>query len=236
MSKQRFWGILGSIFGFAGLLTLVLGCWSGVSAVRFVSSAERVDGEVIDMAQSPSVSRGPTGVRSSDAWHPIVTFRADGRSHTFRSNAGSNPPQYRIGETVQVAYTPGNPDDARLSSFEALYLVPLIFGGLGLLFTPIGTVALLKARQAAAQQAWLRKHGHTTWAQIAHVGPDFRISISGRHPYVVHATWRDEQTGRTYTATSDHLRHDPGPRLLGRTHARVLFDPSNPDRNLLDLE
>ncbi len=236
MSKTKFFAILGGAFGFAGLVALIVGVWSGLWTVLFLGSAERVDGKVIEMTQRPGPSQGPTGVRSSSTWYPTVTFRVDGKAYTFRSSTSSSPPRYSVGDTVEVAYAPDNPGDARIASFESSYLAPLVFGGLGLLFTPIGTIFLVKARRAVTQHAWLRRHGQATWAEIAHVGPDFTISLNGRHPYVVHATWRDEQSGRTYTATSDHLRHDPGPRLLGRTHARVLFDPADPERNLLDLD
>jgi hypothetical protein len=34
---------------------------------------------------------------------------------------------------------------------------------------------------------------------------------------------------------SDYSRHEPGPGLRGRTHVRVLYDPADPDRNVVDL-
>lgn len=43
-----------------------------------------------------------------------------------------------------------------------------------------------------------------------------------------------ERTGRLHSATSDHLWYDPGPLLRNRP-VRVLFDPADPDRNLVDL-
>jgi hypothetical protein len=115
------------------------------------------------------------------------------------------------------------------------YFGPTIFGGFGTVFTPVGAALFVKGRRILRQHSWLLTKGREVWAQISHVGLESSVKINGRNPYVVYATWNDEQTGRTYTATSDILRHDPGPDLHGRTHVRVLYDPADPDLNLVDL-
>jgi hypothetical protein len=165
-----------------------------------------------------------------------VEFTVDGRRYSFQSSNGSNPPSYKKGESVPVAYDPDDPSNARIASFWVAFLAPLILGGLSVVFTPIGVVLFVKGRRIARLRAWLWGQGQQVWAEIDHVGRDLTTRVNNRHPYVVHATWQDERTGRAYTATSDYLSHDPGPRLRGRTHVRVLYDPADPDRNLVDLD
>jgi hypothetical protein len=94
-------------------------------------------------------------------------------------------------------------------------VAPLIVGGLGVVFTPVGAVLFVKGRRITRLRAWLREHGEQVWAEIEHVGRDLTTKINNQHPYIVHATWRDERTARTYTATSDQLRDDPGPSATG---------------------
>jgi hypothetical protein len=70
--------------------------------------------------------------------------------------------------------------------------------------------------------------------EVDHIDQESRIRLNGRCPFVVHASWVDEQTGRTHTARSDHLPQHPGPDLPAQ-RVRVLFDPADPDRNLIDV-
>ena len=58
--------------------------------------------------------------------------------------------------------------------------------------------------------------------------------MNGRNPFVVRATWQDEQTGHTHEATSDYLWRAPDPAMLHQK-VRVLVDPNNPQRSMIDL-
>ena len=233
MNKGRLFTIFGRIFGLIGLVLLGVSAALAVSTASFLASATRTDGTVVALTEQTSYDREG---RSSASWYPTVEFTVDGRRYSFQSSTGSNPPSYKRGESVPVAYDADDPSNARIATFWSAYLAPLIVGGLGVVFTPIGAVFFVKGRRIARLRAWLREHGEQVWAEIEHVGRDFAMEINGRHPYLVRATWRDDRTARTYTATSDHLLDDPGPRMRSQTHVRVLYDPVNPDRNLVDLD
>ncbi|MEV0616422.1 DUF3592 domain-containing protein [Nonomuraea sp. NPDC050404] len=236
MHRGRLFTIVGAIFGLIGLVLLGVGIVLAASTATFLASAQRADGTVVAMTERTTTTRGSGGqARSSTSWYPTVEFTIDGRRYSFQSSTGTNPPSYREGDGVEVAYDPGNPSDARIAAFWSAFLAPLIVGGLGVVFTPIGTVLFVKGRRIARLRAWLRERGQEVWAEIEHVGRDFSVRVNNRHPYVVHATWQDTRTGRTYTAASDHLRDDPGPRLRGQGRVRVLYDPADPARNLIDL-
>jgi uncharacterized protein DUF3592 len=232
MNRGRFFAIIGGISGFVGLLMLGLGLAFTISTASFQASAERTDGTVVALTERTSTS---SDGGSSTAWYPTVQYTVDGRSYSFESSTGTKPPAYAEGDSVPVAYDPADPAVAQIASLWSAYLLPVIFGGLGIVITPFAAVCLVKARRALELRKWLLQRGREVWAEIADVGVEFSVEINGRHPYVVHATWHDARTGRTHTATSDYLRADPGPGLLGRTHVRVLYDPADPDRNMVDL-
>lgn len=237
MRNGRFFTLVGGIFGLIGLLLLCVGIALAASTASFLASAERTDGTVVALTERTTTTRSSDGhTRSSTSWYPTVEFTVHGSRYSFQSSTGGNPPSYEKGEGVPVAYDPGDPSNARISSFWSAFLAPLIVGGLGVVFTPIGAILFVKGRRIARLRAWLWKQGRQVWAEIEHVGRDFSVQVNKRHPYVVHATWQDERTGRTYTAVSDHLRDDPGPRLQGQTRVRVLYDAADPDRNLIDLD
>ncbi len=72
---------------------------------------------------------------------------ADGTPRTFRSSTGSNPPSYDKGERVEVLYRADSSEDARINGFASLWLLPLIFGGIGLVIGGIGTAVALVGRR-----------------------------------------------------------------------------------------
>lgn len=217
--------IVGSVFAPVGLILLGVAVALFVSSAAFAKTADRTEGTVVDLAYR------------NGAAYPFVTYvsPSDRREYTFGESTGAWPPAYAVGERVPVLYDPARPGDARIDSWANRLLGPLICGGLGIVFASVGALLLLLERRRSAQRRWLREHGREQWADVDHIGQDFDVRLNGRNPFVVHASWYDERTGRTHTAASDHLWHVPGPELMGRP-VRVLFDPADPDRNLIDLE
>ncbi|MFF7656746.1 DUF3592 domain-containing protein [Streptomyces sp. NPDC007983] len=135
-----------------GAVFLVIGLiFAGVS-VSFLTDAKRAQGTVVALEwrnDSSGASRKATQ-SNKPAAYPVVEFTsADGTSRTFRSSTGSNPPSYDEGERVEVLYRADSPGDARINGFVSLWLLPLVFGGLGLLITGIGTgIAVARRRRS----------------------------------------------------------------------------------------
>ncbi len=228
MKKGRIFASLGGVFGLVGVVMLGVGVVWAVFTMNFLAAAERTEGTVV--ALDGRMSSG-----SGRVWYPTVEYTVDGRVYSFDSRVGSSPPAFDEGDTVRVAYEPTDPSDAQIVTFWSTYLGPTLFGAFGTVFASIGAAVFVKGRRNLREHAWLLDEGREVWAEIADIGVESGVKINGRHPYVVYATWYDESTGRTHTATSDILRHDPGPGLRGHTHVRVLYDPADPDRNLVDL-
>jgi len=75
-------------------------------------------------------------------YFPQFTFSTpDGRLFTINSNNGTNPPEFKPGQQVTVLYDRANPSNARIDSFVQLWLLPLIFGSLGIFF--VGSLWLI---------------------------------------------------------------------------------------------
>ena len=68
------------------------------------------------------------------SYQPVVEFRdAAGRVRRFSDPAGSLPPDYAVGEAVDVAFEASDPSKARLTSWKRLWLVPVLLVAVGLL-------------------------------------------------------------------------------------------------------
>ncbi|MEW2401011.1 DUF3592 domain-containing protein [Streptomyces sp. NPDC046862] len=132
-----------------GSLFLVVGLILAGVSVSFLTDAQRARGTVVTLEWRNDHSGVSRKKRTDDkpAAYPVVEFTsADGTQRKFRDSTGSNPPSYEVGERVEVLYRADSPDDARINGFASLWLLPLIFGGIGLLSAGIGTVVALVTR------------------------------------------------------------------------------------------
>lgn len=146
--RARRWVAFGAI-AFGAVFLMVGLVLAGVS-VSFLADAERAQGRVVALEWRDDVGGSSRRTRDNDrpAAYPVVEFTsADGTPRTFRGSAGSNPPSYEKGERVEVLYRADSPEDARINGFASLWLLPLIFGGIGLVIGGIGTVVAVVGRR-----------------------------------------------------------------------------------------
>ncbi|MFJ8534210.1 DUF3592 domain-containing protein [Streptomyces sp. NPDC093591] len=143
----RRWFAFGAIA--FGAVFLVVGLVLAGISVSFLMDAERARGTVVALEWRKDDSGTSRKKRQSDepVAYPVVEFTsADGTSRTFRSSTGSNPPSYDEGERVEVLYRADSPEDARINGFASLWLLPLIFGGIGLAIAGVGTAVAMARR------------------------------------------------------------------------------------------
>jgi hypothetical protein len=57
-----------------------------------------------------------------------------------QDSLSSNPPLFQVGQEINVLYESGNPQKARIKKWMNLYFVPVLLGGLGLVFGGVGIV------------------------------------------------------------------------------------------------
>lgn len=144
----RRWITFGAI-AFGTLFTVIGLILAGVS-ISFLADAERAKGTVVALEWRSDSSGTSHKNRGNDepAAYPVVEFTsADGTPRKFQSSTGSNPPSYDRGEQVEVLYRADDPEDARINGFVSLWLLPLIFGGIGLVIAGIGTAVAVAGRR-----------------------------------------------------------------------------------------
>ncbi len=127
-----------AIFLLVGLAMLSGAVYSFVTTWRFIGGAIAADGVVIALEESWSSSDGDY------TYHPRVAFETeDRRRFEFTGDTGSRPAAFDVGEPVRVLFDPAMPETARIDSFFQLWLLPLILGGLGTVFSSFGLAATL---------------------------------------------------------------------------------------------
>ncbi len=97
-----------------------------------IARAISADGAVVDLISSID-SDGDT------VYYPRVRFRTQaGGMQEFTGSVGSRPAAFDVGEGVRVLYDPERPGDARIDTFFQLWFLPLLLGGMGIIFAGIG--------------------------------------------------------------------------------------------------
>ena len=91
-----------------GLAMFVGGIWYAREAAVFLETTQKTAGMVLELKRE----RGVRGMRQD---HPIVRFIVSetGREAVFKSKVGLWPSPFEVGEAVEVAYNPDDPQAGR---------------------------------------------------------------------------------------------------------------------------
>ena len=134
---------VGWVFVVVGGAIAVGGLIWGINTASFVKRAAKTSGTVIEIERGTSSKRGST-------YRPVFTFAdASGATHTHRSSMGAPRNFFAPDEKVTVVYDAADPDNAKIDSYQQIWLGPLVLGGFGILFGGFGAVFnFLVTRQA----------------------------------------------------------------------------------------
>jgi len=88
-------------------------------------------------SKKPSTGRGGSTV-------PEVEYQVNGVVYLIHGMISTSPPAYSIGEKVMVYYSPDHPGDGVIGSFIELWLMPVVFGGIGSVFSLGGGFIVLR--------------------------------------------------------------------------------------------
>ena len=131
--------------------------FSFVTTSRFIGEAVAADGMVVGLEERWDSDD------NDYTYYPQVEFQTeDHRTIAFTSDTGSRPAAFDVGEPVRVLFDPARPEAARIDSFFQLWLLPLVLGGMGTVFSAFGLLATLSAIRES-----LRRDG-----AFAAVGPE----------------------------------------------------------------
>lgn len=96
------------------------GVYAAYQSWSLQQNGQTTTGTVIALEES-STNEGGCCVYS-----PVVEFQANGQTYTFEGDNASDPPAYRVGETVSVLYDPADPATAQINQWSERWLMPLI--------------------------------------------------------------------------------------------------------------
>jgi hypothetical protein len=145
MNTLRQITVLTAGFFLVGVGLLAAGAFLVWQTSTFIHASGAVTGRVVDLEWRD----GSGGRRGSGGGYVTVFTFTDGSglAHTVRTKSAQNPPTHQVGAVVEVLFPPACPEDARIRSFQTLWVAPAIFFGFGVAFTGVGGYAFLAARK-----------------------------------------------------------------------------------------
>ena len=127
MSIEKIIAVLveNSIVILTAIMSLGLSAYLFINTRKFVSAATKTKGTVIRLDPRQ-------GSKGGTVYLPIFEFRTvDGQVMTVAHDSAQKPPQYKVGQSIDVLYNPENPQDAKISGSTNLYLLPVILAVVG---------------------------------------------------------------------------------------------------------
>ena len=109
---------------------LIIGIIYAYGSWQLTTQGASTTGTVVNMNQSQEDD-------GSYTFAPTVQYQVDGNPYRYQSHNYSNPPAYQVGQTVSLVYQKDHPEQARISNFVELWLLPLI-----VIPMAVGTAAL----------------------------------------------------------------------------------------------
>lgn len=223
---------VGGIFLLVGLMMLAATSYLYIDQNDFIADAKEAEGQIIDLVRKQQNKDGNT----SYTYSALVRFTDDEAvTHEFIDRVGSNPPRYSKGQDVILLYAPDNPTDAIINDFWGRWAMVIIFGCLGTIFSSIGGGMYFWQVHKARTRLWLLKNGTAFSVDFLEVQRDLGQSMNGRNPYRVLAQGKNPFTGKLEQYLSKAVWIDPTEYLPDRK-LRVLVDPNNSSRHMLDVE
>ncbi len=124
---------------------LGIGVSEAVKVRQMLASFESATGIVIDNDYQTSPDPDDPA-REAGAYFPVVKFSSSqGGNTTFTDGVGSIPPDYEIGDSVEILYNPQNPREAKIKSWKRIWFAPTLFIAISLL--PVAMVLVWTAAQ-----------------------------------------------------------------------------------------
>jgi hypothetical protein len=138
-----------TIFGNLFFLAFCLwGAYAAYNSYNLGKNGETTTGIVTKLEES-SDSDG-----TCCTYSPVIEFRASGQTYTFESDNASYPPEYEVGQEVNILYNPQKPNNAQINKPLERWLMPVILIPAMILTSLIFTFAMIRAWRKNEYMNW----------------------------------------------------------------------------------
>lgn len=217
--------IIGGVFLLIGILIIAGGIYLKVSFDNFVKKAVKTEATITHI----DYHRDSDG----DTKHTvIVSFIVDNKEYTGALNYYDS--SMYIGKKESVYYDPANPNHFKGSENFIGNLVLVI---MGVVFSVIGGSFLFFVIRKNRKRKKVLSYNYVIHADIVSFNLNTSLSVNGRHPYRLDATYINPLDGKIYSYSSEAIWTDLTPVLNSRqiTTIPVYVNPNNFAEYYMDI-
>lgn len=224
MKRADIFKLLGLIFGIIGLIFMAASAAVFIRTSAFVNAAAEVKGKVSRIDSSIDFD-------GSTDYTAYVTYTYEGQEYKnirLKEYTGS----LYEGKTIELYLDKEDLENPRIKSM--VYLLAIIFAGIGAIFLIIGAVMLIVGVRIKGRSRKLKETGVRIYAQVQRGFVDTAYTSKGRHPYRLECVYYDERSGQPVICTSDIIWESPD-MYIGK-YVSVYVDSEDRSRYVVDLQ
>ncbi|MBW5407911.1 DUF3592 domain-containing protein [Morganella morganii] len=165
---------------------------------------------------------------------PVIRHTANGDTFTFTSSSCSGGNRYAAGDFAEIAYSPGDTQNAGIYSLPALYARPIFLLFMGGPFALIGSLPFIIMAVRKKSGMRLLREGIPIRVKITNVIFNTTISINGHHPYQIEAQLYSPADNTLTLYYSPNLGFNPAP-YIHQEYVTVYLDQRNPRKYYMDI-
>lgn len=136
--------ILTLIFTIVSIIMIAVGIITlRVKKVSQNKCTEKVSAKVVDLTTRSSSSRRNGRHHYNTTYAPVFEYYYDNQKYVIQSSISSDPPEYTIGQTVELKINPNNPKKFYDPNSKTLSMIGYIFIGVGILMMAVFIVVMI---------------------------------------------------------------------------------------------
>lgn len=224
--KDKALNIVFYIFAFIGIIFVIAGIVSLMSAEHFKKNAVEVTG-VISGIEAYKDSDGDTSHRV------YVDYDYGGKIYEGVRLYEYSSSMYE-GQKIDLMLDPENP--VKIATDFGKILVGIMFIGMGAIFALVGIIPILIMTRRKKQKTKLLAGGRLIYATVESIALNTGYSVNGCHPYVIYCTYRDDYKDVVYRFRSENIWTNPEHVIKPGSEIRVYVDGADFSRYYVDAE
>lgn len=220
--------VMGYIFAGASIIFFISAGYTIIKNQQFLKNTVVTQGKIVDLV------RPKNNQSNSRAKHPVVSYEVDSEFYEFTSSLGSDPPKYKILESVEVIYNKNDPTQAKINSLYELWMPVGLLLVLSFAFGFMGFGVLILKTRRKQEIEYLKNFGQRIETTFDRVEELKNITVNGRHPVQIVSKATDPTSGETIEYKSEILWTNPSDKL-NDDPLTVIIDTQNKKKYYMEL-
>lgn len=186
--------IIYEIFMIIGIAILAIGVIYAYTKWEFNKNAVEINATIVDIQSEYTIKRNT----KQHTTHVYVSYEYDGVQYEHIS-IGYHSINMYVGKEITLLCDPDNP--YKIYSDNGIIIISVVLIVMGLVFIALGFFSFIMARKG------IRRY-KCVMAKVDYVEHNTNITSKERHPFIIHCTYTDMNTGKQYSFKSPNLWTD----------------------------